>query len=247
MLKQSRDANLLCTLIQRGEISDVHVLHEAGVDVTAADDNGESALHISVGLQSLTITNELLESGADVNARNQNGQMPLHLAASRGYLDLVYMLIQADSDINLKTWYSEMTPLHMAALKGHYDTVKLLLEHGADANSLDMIGKTPSVYAASIKIKELIEHHMERREVQRPLLRAHNRGKIPHQRTSKAYRMEGIKVETTETNMTAKNQTAHWKHDSRAEEKKGIQIKTMKTNMRTMKERYSKKYNKKMK
>ena len=57
---------------------------ERGADLAAADESGQTALHIAVSRAEVSILKLLIASGADPHARDAKGQTPLDLAAATG-------------------------------------------------------------------------------------------------------------------------------------------------------------------
>src|SRR5688572_4933708 len=56
---------------------------ELGADVNAADEEGNTALHVATAAQFNSIVQLLAANGADVGAKNKSGQTPLALASRR--------------------------------------------------------------------------------------------------------------------------------------------------------------------
>ena len=144
---------------------------EAGADVNARDENGNTPLLLATGNWAGTIMDGspasedpavvtvLLEAGADVNARNNGGSTALGRAVGGkavatvrgGMLDLVEIpaivaaLLAAGAEVNPP---SGTSPLHGAAFVEGPETVTMLLEAGADIHARDTNGDTPLLRAA---------------------------------------------------------------------------------------------------
>ncbi len=145
---------------------------EAGADVNARDENGNTLLLLATGhwgwgtimdgspaSEDPVVVTVLLEAGADVNARNDEGRTALGNAAGGkavatvrgGMLDLVEIpdivaaLLAAGAEVNAP---SGTTPLHRAAFVEGLETVTMLLEAGADVHARDGNGNTPLLSAA---------------------------------------------------------------------------------------------------
>lgn len=67
---------------ERTTLALAELLVELGVDVNAADNRGQTALHHAVLKDFVSVVEYLLASGADINAQNQREQTPLLLAAT---------------------------------------------------------------------------------------------------------------------------------------------------------------------
>ena len=147
---------------------------EAGADVNARDENGNTPLLLATGhwgwgtimdgspaSEDPAVVTVLLEAGADVNARNDEGRTALGNAAGgkavatvRGGMfdlveipDIVAALLAAGAEVNAPSG-SGTTPLHRAAFVEGLETVTMLLDAGADVHARDGNGDTPLLRAA---------------------------------------------------------------------------------------------------
>ena len=133
----------------------VKALVDAGSDVNAKDNEGNTPLHFAmkrIGREKFPVRDYegiirlLLEKKADVHIVNLGGATALHTAvAFRADPSAVELLIQAGADVNLKTLesFDGWTPLHGAAARGSADVIAVLLKHGADPAARDAKGMTP--------------------------------------------------------------------------------------------------------
>ncbi|XP_049788061.1 26S proteasome non-ATPase regulatory subunit 10-like isoform X1 [Schistocerca cancellata] len=132
---------------EEGAVEDLQALLEAGANVGARDEIGETALHWAAQWGHTDSVKCLLEAGAEVDARSDGQSTPLHLAAERGRTAVVGLLLASSADPNARTPYGR-TPLHSAAEQGHTAVVRLLLAFSANHSATDHDGWTPLHLAA---------------------------------------------------------------------------------------------------
>lgn len=113
--------------------------HDA--DITVADSDGLSALHIAAMEGNTEFVSWLLEKSInfwrtnkhewrnriDPNTRNNTGNTPLHLAASEGHKDTVELLEQSSGDTRAAKDRPGNTALHLASEAGKEEVVEVLL------------------------------------------------------------------------------------------------------------------------
>ena len=79
-------------------VETIKLLMAAGIDINAANDTGDTALHVAVtGSGSDVIVRGLIELGANLKAQNKRGQTPLDVATAsrKDIAPLVALLKQA--------------------------------------------------------------------------------------------------------------------------------------------------------
>ncbi len=124
-----------------GDTAEVKRLIQAGADVDALNDQGETSLVIAVYSGDTEIVRALIHAGAEM--KEKSGLLlrrtPLYGAAENGHTEIVRALIQAGADMNART----PTPLDIAATNGHTEIVRALIQAGADMNVRhDWLGQT---------------------------------------------------------------------------------------------------------
>lgn len=138
---------------QRTAADEVRRCLEAGADVNARLDRGETPLHVAASWtrDSLVIL-ILLEAGADVGARDDAGRTALHNAvrcrnsspprpdAMTQTMGRVAFLVEAGADVNARD-NEGRTPLHFACLGFGGAVVDQLVAAGADVNGRDSHGR----------------------------------------------------------------------------------------------------------
>jgi len=152
LLSKSADVSLH-TAAYIGDLQTVEKLIDAGANLDANDQTGQTALHYAAKAGQIAVAKLLIANGADVNAGEWT---PLQEAASHSK-ELVELLLAKGAEINTGKW----TPLHIAVF-GHNEIVELLIAKGANVNARDDFGRTPLFYAQNrgrTKIVELLRKH----------------------------------------------------------------------------------------
>jgi len=149
-----------------GRTEAVKLLLEAGADIHAKDDRGQTALHVPLDINSnygiyrpsKDTIQLLLAKGADVNLKDKTGRTPLHLAAESADADIVKLLLDKGAKVDEKDDESGFTALHYAARIGNKDAAELLIASGTDINAKDKQGQTPLYLAVNSdsKVAELL-------------------------------------------------------------------------------------------
>jgi ankyrin repeat protein len=139
-------------LHQAAETGDVgaveHAMDTLGyTDLSAADNDHYTPLHLAAGMGHESVVRLLLERGAPIDATDENGEQPLHLASHLGHTAIVEGLLGAGADVNAAS-HSGYAPLHMAAEQGQVQALKALLAAGADVAAVTDQGTTPLHWAA---------------------------------------------------------------------------------------------------
>lgn len=141
----------------RGNLAAVKTLILQGVNVSAPQGDGMTALHWAADRGDAAMVDVLLKAKADLKATTRvGGYTPLHIAAKGGHGDLVASLVKAGSDVNALTT-TGATALHFASASGASAGIAALLEKGADVNVREREwGQTPLVFAAASNRTEAI-------------------------------------------------------------------------------------------
>ena len=96
--------------------SDIDVvvdLINKGVNVSASDSKGRTALHFAATHNNEFIIKVLIDHGANPNAKDINGNTPLHLAACSNQINVVTLLLRGGTDVRAVD-QSGRTPLDVA-------------------------------------------------------------------------------------------------------------------------------------
>ncbi|KAG8512661.1 Ankycorbin, partial [Galemys pyrenaicus] len=127
-----------------------------GVEVTAQDTAGHTALHLAARNSHHECVRKLLQSKCPAESIDNSGKTALHYAAAQGCLQAVQVLCEHRSPINLKDLDGNI-PLLLAVQNGHSEVCRFLLDHGADVNSRDKNGRTALMLACEIGSSNTVE------------------------------------------------------------------------------------------
>ena len=139
-LRDNRGTSVLDHACLRQNEAMVHALLSVErVDVTSADKNGITALHLVEGK---ALVDALVDAGADVNAKDNGGRTALHFVCSKSNIT-VCALLHRKAEVNMVDDKMQ-TPLHRVSRGGDRPAlVKFLLSKGANVHAQRYDGKTP--------------------------------------------------------------------------------------------------------
>ena len=81
---------------------ELKALLQQGINVNAADNDGETALMEAADSRNADAVRVLIANGADVNAADEDGETALMIAADEGNLEAVKLLIEAGANVNAR-------------------------------------------------------------------------------------------------------------------------------------------------
>jgi hypothetical protein len=116
-------------------------LIEAGADVNATNNKGQTALMMFCTKEDERIVTQLIEAGADINATDEFGETALMYVCRKGHGEIATQLIKAGADINAADMRG-MTALMLTRWNGDEGLLNMLIEAGADVNATDIDGQT---------------------------------------------------------------------------------------------------------
>uniref|UniRef100_A0A8D8UUR8 Ankyrin repeat and KH domain-containing protein 1 n=1 Tax=Cacopsylla melanoneura TaxID=428564 RepID=A0A8D8UUR8_9HEMI len=117
---------------QEGHLELVRYLLDAGAQVHAKTQTGDTALTYACENGHTDVADLLLSYGANLEHESEGGRTPLMKACRAGHLCTVQFLISKNADVNRQTSSNDHTPLSLACAGGHLNVVQLLLAHNAD-------------------------------------------------------------------------------------------------------------------
>ena len=158
--------NLLFYSIGKGDVKEVELLLDKGVDVHADDRVGWPPMVRAAEIGQLAIVEILLARGADPLKGTVGNRLPLHFAAEGGHLAVVSLLLKQPSvDPNFKD-YTGQTALFKAANNGHYKVVEILLQQkDIDPNAASNDGFTPLLQTIFGRHQTVVKLLLERPDV----------------------------------------------------------------------------------
>lgn len=122
-----------------------HLISEVGADITLADNEGRTLLHLAARQGDDEGVRSLCESGADVNAQDVNGFSPLVHAIQSGNPDAVEVLLSTAADVNARDNEGRTVMFHLSDNQSSYGwhspafkaTFDRLFEAGARLEAMD--------------------------------------------------------------------------------------------------------------
>lgn len=149
LMAAGADVNVRCGILKRtvlslaaekGHVDILRALVKHGADVTAVDNDRDTALHVAAQYRAEVI-DALVDMGTNIEASNRIGCTPLHLACHMRRDQAVVALSKRGANINARD-VVDQTPLHHASCVAGEEprtsaVVDLLLRLGADGTIVD--------------------------------------------------------------------------------------------------------------
>ena len=130
------------------------ILHTAGVEINALDDNQETALHHGARCKNPNVITFLLDHDAFVNIASSAGYTPLLLTVDQEdvNIEVVMLLCEAGANIEAPDLFGERA-LHFSASYGNGWLVRYLLQRGASVSAISEKGHTALMKAAMCAVE----------------------------------------------------------------------------------------------
>lgn len=144
-----------------GNKDEVTRMIDAGVDVNARGEKGDTPLNNAINTRDLGMMRLLIESGADISLPTATETTHLVSAVYSGSIDAVKLLIDSGADPN-RRGQDQTAPLHPAARAKSYRMVETLIEAGAKVDPQDRKGRTPLSHAAEMHRPDVMNLLLDR-------------------------------------------------------------------------------------
>lgn len=116
----------------KGDLEETDRLVQDGANLSAINEDGESALTRAISRKHNSVAKLLLDNGATTDYTGPLVQKPLHIAVQTGNVKLVELLLDNGADIDELTAHGSV--LSQAIQAGREDITSLLLSRDADIN-----------------------------------------------------------------------------------------------------------------
>ncbi len=133
-------------IMQKGTSAELESAIQAGLDVNATDEEGNTPLLVAAANRRSDLIYVLLKNGADPNFEKDPGITALGIACMFDDWSMVDLLITHGANVNYCAPNGEST-LSMACAQGAVNAVQMLVAHNAQTDVRDAKGVTPLLHA----------------------------------------------------------------------------------------------------
>jgi ankyrin repeat protein len=123
------------------------VLVESGANVSAANAEGNTAMHAASKDGRIEILDYLISVGGNVNACNLAGNTPVFWACMAGHKDAVVTLAERGANVAISN-ADGIYPIHVATEGNHLDVLDVLVKYGSNVDIPQFDGLSPAHIAA---------------------------------------------------------------------------------------------------
>lgn len=160
-------------LILQGRYEEAKELFRTKTDINAADEDGNTALHVAAKVNEADLVSFLIIKGADTELKNNDGDTALHVAIKNSCLEASKVLAIVHGDIFAKD-AQENTALELALAKGDAWYEAMITKQTGEIRNVD--GESIVHYFVKTRDEKAIDRCIK---VQVPLSIKDNSGKIP--------------------------------------------------------------------
>jgi ankyrin repeat protein len=144
----------------KGDLEETARLVKDGANLSAINEDGESALTRAVSKKHIAVAKLLLDNGATTDYTGPLVHKPLHVAVQTGNTKLVQLLLDNGADVDELT--ARGSVLSQAITAGREDITSLLLSSDADINLARYPIQSPLGNAITRKNERLIKDLLKR-------------------------------------------------------------------------------------
>jgi hypothetical protein len=152
---------------ENGNTGAVVAALEAGVDINATGEDGDTALHLACLHGKTEVAKLLLTRGANPNVRDGDDSSPLHDCSAGGYRDIAYYLLDSGADANAQDSDGD-TPLHLACNGDHAEVADLLIQRGANMGVKNGANRLPITMSRNPDVVEVFKRAMAMQAMMAP-------------------------------------------------------------------------------
>ncbi|XP_073782943.1 60 kDa lysophospholipase isoform X5 [Danio rerio] len=159
-LEAIRDAltpTLVCVAAKIGDIDALEAIREMGTDLSMADYDGRTPLHIAACEGHLKVVEYLLGKGATVYAKDRFGHTPLRNAVRFRHKDVVKLLRKTGAHFSREEMADTGTELCSLAAAGDLEGLEIWQLAGVDLTMTSYDGQTPIEVARATGCVESVE------------------------------------------------------------------------------------------